>query len=103
MAYFNGVWYLESDEPRPKNPLPGACIIEIDTSKVYFYSSRKNTWYEWGAESNAASILSMTRPSLTLGNTLSPDVVEPDVMEEAVPEAAEEEMPESTTEDGEGE
>lgn len=118
MAYFNGVWYLESDEPRPENPLPGACIVEIDTSKVYFYSYRKNIWYEWGAESNAASnaasTLSMTRPSLTLGNTLTPDVVEnmPDTAEEEMPDTAEEEMPEDaeaapnaadTTEDGEGE
>lgn len=105
MAYFNGVWYLEHDEPRPENPLPSACIIEIDTSKVYFYSARKNTWYEWGAESNAASTLSISRPSLTLGNTFSPDVVEPDVMEEAVPDMAEEEMPEvaDITEGGEDE
>ena len=88
---------LSSDE-KPIATENGAAFIEMDTSKVYFFDAGNSEWLEWGAESNAtsnaASSLSMTRPSLTLGNTLSPDVVEPDVMEEAVLDMAEEKMPE---------
>ena len=73
----------------------GSAFIEMDTSKVYFFDAENSEWLEWGAEtnatSNAASSLSVTRPSLTLGNTLSPDV------EGDVPAAAD------TTEDGEDE
>lgn len=102
---------LSTDTPKPTEGVGnGSALIEMDTSKVYFFDAGNSEWLEWGAESNAASnaasTLSMTRPSLTLGNTLSPDVVEdmpvmaedvPDVMEEAVPEVAD------ITEDGEGE
>jgi hypothetical protein len=101
---------LSTDTPKPTEGVGnGSAFIEMDTSKVYFFDAGNSEWLEWGAESNAASnaasTLSMTRPSLTLGNTLSPDVVEPDVMEEAVPDLAEEDMPEAadTTEDGEDE
>lgn len=99
---------LSTDIPKPTEGVGnGSAFIEMDTSKVYFFDAGNAEWLEWGAESNAASnasSLSMTRPSLTLGNTFSPDVVEPDVMEEAVPDLAEE-MPEvaEDTEDGEDE
>ena len=102
---------LSTDTPKPTEGVGnGSAFIEMDTSKVYFFDVDSTTWLEWGAESNAASnaasSLSMTRPSLTLGNSLPPDVVEdmpvmaedvPDVMEEAVPDTAD------TTEGGEGE
>lgn len=109
---------LSTDTPKPTEGVGnGSAFIEMDTSKVYFFDAGNSEWLEWGAESNAASntasTLSMTRPSLTLGNSFSPDVVEdmpvmaedvPDVMEEAVPDMAEE-MPEvaEDTEDGEDE
>lgn len=88
---------LSTDEKPTVNIVNGSVFIEMNTSKVYFFDEENTSWLEWGAESNAASTLSMTRPSLTLGSTLSPDV------EEAVPEVTEEEMPEEadTTEDGE--
>lgn len=91
---------LSTDTPKPTDGVGnGSAFIEMDTSKVYFFDAGNSEWLEWGAESdaasNAASTLSMTRPSLTLGNTLSPDVVEPGVETE--------ELPESITEDGEGE
>lgn len=104
------IYYGLSTDTKPTDGVGnGSAFLEMDTSKVYFFDAGNSEWLEWGAESNAASnaasTLSITRPSLTLGNTLPPDVVEPDVMEEAVPEAAEEEMPEvaDITEDGEGE
>ena len=104
------IYYGLSTDTKPTDGVGnGSAFIEMDTSKVYFFDAGNSEWLEWGAESNAASnaasTLSMTRPSLTLGNTLSPDVVEPDVMEEAVPDMAEEGMPEvaDTTEDGEDE
>lgn len=104
------IYYGLSTDTKPTEGVGnGSAFIEMDTSKVYFFDAGNSEWLEWGAESNAASnaasTLSMTRPPLTLGNTFSPDVVEPDVMEEAMPEAAEEEMPEAadTTEDGEDE
>lgn len=104
---------LSSDsdtKPTTEDVGNGSCYIEMDTSKVWFYDEGSTTWLEWGAESNAesnaASTLSMTRPSLTLGNTMSPDVEGdmPDAAEEEMPEVAEE-MPDTadTTEDGEGE
>ena len=101
---------LSSDsdtKPTTEDVGNGSCYIEMDTSEVWFYDEGSTTWLEWGAESNAtsnaASSLSMTRPSLTLGNSFSPDVMEPDVMAEDVPGMAEEEMPDAadTTEDGE--
>ena len=72
---------LSSDsdtKPTTEDVGNGSCYIEMDTSKVWFYDEGSTTWLEWGAESNAtsnaASSMSMTRPSLTLGNTLSPAV-----------------------------
>ena len=114
VQYINNVacvistYYGLSTDTKPTEGVGnGSAFIEMDTSKVYFFDAGNPEWLEWGAESNAASAssLSMTRPSLTLGNTLSPDVVEPDVMEEAVPDMAEEEMPEvaDITEGGEDE
>ena len=103
------IYYGLSTDTKPTEGVGnGSAFIEMDTSKVYFFDAGNSEWLEWGAESNAASnaasTLSMTRPSLTLGNTLSPDVVEPDVMEEAVPDMAEEGMPEAAdTEGGEDE
>lgn len=94
---------LSTDTPKPTEGVGnGSAFIEMDTSKVYFFDAGNSEWLEWGAESNAASnaaSLSMTRPSLTLGNTLTPDVVEdmPVMAEEDMPEAAD------TTEDGEDE
>ena len=100
-------FFLSTDQKPTEGVGNGSAGIEMDTSKVYFFDVDNTTWLEWGAEanttsnatSNAASTLSMIRPSLTLGNSISPDV------EGDMPDAAEEEMPEAadTTEDGEGE
>lgn len=97
------IYYGLSTDSKPTEGVGnGSAFIEMDTSKVYFFDAGNAEWLEWGAESNAASnaasSLSMTRPSLTLGNTLSPDVVEdmPDMAEE-MPDAAD------TTEGGEDE
>lgn len=103
-------FFLSTDQKPTEGVGNGSAGIEMDTSKVYFFDVDNTTWLEWGAESNAesnaASALSMTRPSLTLGNALSPDVVEnmPDTAEEEMPEVAEE-TPDTadTTEDGEDE
>lgn len=122
VQYINNVacvistYYGLSTDSKPTEGVGnGSAFIEMDTSKVYFFDVDNITWREWGAASNAtsnaASTLSMTRPSLTLGNSFSPDVEGdmpvmaedvPDVVEEAVPDLAEE-MPEvaDTTEDGE--
>lgn len=110
VQYINNVacvistYYGLSTDSKPTEGVGnGSAFIEMDTSKVYFFDAGNSEWLEWGAEtnaaSNAASTLSMTRPSLTLGNTLSPDVVED------MPVMAEEEMPEvaDTIEDGEDE
>lgn len=124
VQYINNVacvistYYGLSTDSKPTEGVGnGSAFIEMDTSKVYFFDVGNSEWLEWGAESNAASnaasSLSMSRPSLTLGNTLPPDVMEdmpvmaedvPDVMEEALPDMAKE-MPDAadTTEDGEDE
>lgn len=109
VQYINNVacvistYYGLSTDSKPTEGVGnGSALIEMDTSKVYFFDAGNSEWREWGAESNAASnaasTLSMTRPSLTLGNTLSPDVVEPDMAED-VPDVEEQEM----SEDGESE
>ena len=91
---------LSSDtKPTTEDVGNGSCYIEMDTSKVWFYDEGSTTWLEWGAENNetssAASSLSMTRPSLTLGNTLSPDVEgDMPVMAEDMPDVEEQEMSE---------
>ena len=90
------IYYGLSTDTKPTDGVGnGSAFLEMDTSKVYFFDAENSDWWEWGAESNAASnaasTLSMTRPSLTLGNTLSPDV------KGDAPDAAD------TTEDGEDE
>ena len=106
VQYINNVacvistYYGLSTDSKPTEGVGnGSAFIEMDTSKVYFFDAENSEWLEWGAEtntasnatSNAASTLSMTRPSLTLGNTLSPAV------EGDMPDAAD------TIEDGEDE
>ena len=88
---------LSTDTKPTKGVGNGSAFIEMDTSKVYFFDAGNSEWLEWGAKSNAASAssLSMTRPSLTLGNTLSPDVVgDIPVMAEDMPDVEEQEMSE---------
>ena len=101
VQYINNVacvistYYGLSTDSKPTEGVGnGSAFIEMDTSKVYFFDAGNSEWREWGAESNAesnAASLSMTRPSLTLGNTLSPAV------EGDMPDAAD------TIEDGEDE
>ena len=92
------IYYGLSTDTKPTEGVGnGSAFIEMDTSKVYFFDAGNSEWLEWGAESNAASAssLSMTRPSLTLGNTLSPDVVgDMPVMAEDMPDVEEQEMSE---------
>ena len=104
VQYINNVacvistYYGLSDDTKPTEGVGnGSAFIEMDTSKVYFFDAGNSEWLEWGAKSNAASAssLSMTRPSLTLGNTLSPDVVgDMPVMAEDMPDVEEQEMSE---------
>ena len=106
VQYINNVtcvistYYGLSTDSKPTEGVGnGSALIEMDTSKVYFFDAGNSEWLEWGAEtntaSNAASSLSMTRPSLTLGNTLSPDVEgDMPVMAEDMPDVEEQEMSE---------
>lgn len=38
-----------STDTKPNNCGNGACFIEMDTGKMYFYDSVSKSWLEWGA------------------------------------------------------
>ena len=41
-----------TDTPKPTEGIGnGSCLIEMDTSKIYFYDAEGETWLEWGASS----------------------------------------------------
>ena len=54
MMNYNGgpnVYAGISTDSKPTGNLSnGACYIEIDTSKLYFYDADGNQWLEWGAD-----------------------------------------------------
>ena len=53
LSQIDGVYYcLSADTPKPSGDLTnGTCLIEMDTSKVYFYDKENETWVEFGGGS----------------------------------------------------
>lgn len=49
MVTYNGAYYGISDDQKPTDALNGACFIEMNTGKIYFYDADNATWREWGA------------------------------------------------------
>lgn len=38
-----------STDTKPNTAANGACFIEMDTGKIYFYDMTGTQWIEWGA------------------------------------------------------
>ena len=49
MVTFNGAYYGLSTDAKPTDALNGACFIEMNTGKIYFFDADNATWREWGA------------------------------------------------------
>lgn len=41
-------WGLH-DDTKPADAINGACFIEMDAPKLYFYDQESGEWLEWGA------------------------------------------------------
>ena len=48
MVTFNGAYYGLSSDAKPTDALNGACFIEMDTGKVYFFNAANESWIEFG-------------------------------------------------------
>ena len=65
------VFYCLSSDEKPgveDGAGNGSAVIEMDTSRVYFFAADTGTWHEWGAEPAVASTLSAS-PSPSSGFT----------------------------------
>lgn len=43
------LWGVSTDS-KPTNVANGCALIEMDTSKVYFFDAENAEWLEWGGE-----------------------------------------------------
>lgn len=50
-VYYKGevLWGVSADS-KPTNVANGTALIEMDTSKVYFFDAENAEWLEWGGE-----------------------------------------------------
>lgn len=48
MVTFNGAYYGLSTDEKPTDALNGACFIEMDTGKIYFFDAANESWIEFG-------------------------------------------------------
>lgn len=48
--YFEGHCLSSDTKPTGSNVANGSCLIEMDTSKLYFYDAANAEWKEWGEE-----------------------------------------------------
>lgn len=48
MVTFNGAYYGLSTDAKPTDALNGACFIEMDTGKIYFFDVANGAWIEFG-------------------------------------------------------
>lgn len=68
------IYYALSTDEKPVNKvINGAVLIEMDTSKVYFFNKTSSEWLEWGETSSSINTLSISSsPSLLTMNTSRP-------------------------------
>ena len=68
------IYYALSTDEKPINRvINGAVLIEMDTSKVYFFNKTSSEWLEWGETSSSVNTLSTSlNPSLLTMNPSRP-------------------------------
>ena len=50
LHYFEGHCLSSDTKPVGDNIANGSSLIEMDTSKIYFYDAQNGEWKEWGED-----------------------------------------------------
>jgi len=85
------VYYALSTDEKPTNKvINGAVLIEMNTSKIYFFDKASSAWLEWGESSSSVSTLSMSpNPSLLTMNPSRPVDIPVNDLSDLYPEYSE--------------